>query len=78
MDNTVFPLDSYLTFARVAALPTPHGRVSLFNQTLKVLSPDGEHVQELGEGQAYLNALKTHFGIDLDVPYEAIRPLRRE
>jgi N-hydroxyarylamine O-acetyltransferase len=32
-------------------------------------------VQELKEGQAYLDALKTHFGIALDVPYEALRPL---
>lgn len=66
---------SFFTFARVAALPTPNGRVSLFNHTLRILSPDGEHVQELGEGQPYLDALKTHFGIELDVPYEAIRPL---
>ena len=70
--------NSFFTFARVAALPTPNGRVSLFNQTLRMLSPDGEQVRELGEGQAYLDALKTHFGIELDAPYEAIRPLRRE
>lgn len=67
---------SFFTFARVAALPTPNGRVSLFNQTLRMFSPDGEHVRELSEGQAYLDALKTHFGIELDAPYEAIRPLR--
>ena len=36
---------------------------------------DGEHVQELEEGRPYLDALKTHFGIELGVPYEAIRPL---
>jgi N-hydroxyarylamine O-acetyltransferase len=70
--------NSFFTFARVAALPTPTGRVSLFNQTLRMVSPDGEHVQELGEGRQYLDALKTHFGIELDVPYEAIRPLRHE
>ncbi|NOT55678.1 MAG: arylamine N-acetyltransferase [Deltaproteobacteria bacterium] len=66
---------SFFTFARVAALPTPNGRVSLFNHTLRILSPDGEHVQELREGQPYLDALKTHFGIELNVPHEAIRPL---
>jgi N-hydroxyarylamine O-acetyltransferase len=68
---------SFFTFARVAALPTPDGRVSLFNCTLRTLTPDGERVQELAEGQAYLDALKTHFGIELDAPYEVIRPLPR-
>jgi N-hydroxyarylamine O-acetyltransferase len=32
-------------------------------------------MQELPEGQAFLDALKTHFGIELDAPYEALRPL---
>ena len=66
---------SFFTFARVAALPTPNGRVALFNSTLRTVTPDGEHVQELAEGQAYLDALKTHFGIELDASYEALRPL---
>jgi len=66
---------SFFTFARVAALPRPNGRVSLFNCALRSITADGEHEQELAEGQAYLDALKTHFGIELDVPYEAIRPL---
>jgi N-hydroxyarylamine O-acetyltransferase len=66
---------SFFTFARVAALPRPNGRVSLFNRTLRRVTPDGEHVQELDEGRVYLDALKTHFGIELDAPYEALRPL---
>lgn len=66
---------SFFTFARVAALPTPNGRVSLFNCTFRRVTPDGEHVQELVEGQAYFDALKTHFGIELDASYEALRPL---
>jgi N-hydroxyarylamine O-acetyltransferase len=33
------------------------------------------HALELEEGQASLDALKTHFGIALDAPYEARRPL---
>ena len=66
---------AFFTFARVAALPTPNGRVSLFNCTLRTVTPGAEHVQKLEEGQAYLDALKTHFGIALDAPYEAIRPL---
>ena len=66
---------SFFTFARVAALPHPTGRTSLFNRTLRRVTPDGEHEEELAEGQPYLNALKTHFGIELDAPYEALRPL---
>lgn len=34
-----------------------------------------EIVQELPEGQAYLDALKSHFGIELDTPYEQLRSL---
>jgi N-hydroxyarylamine O-acetyltransferase len=66
---------AFFTFTRVAALPTPSGRVSLFNCTLRTVTAGVEYVQELEEGQPYLDALKTHFGIELDVPYEAIRPL---
>ena len=66
---------SLFTFARVAALPHPNGRISLFNCTLKHLTADGEHEQQLVDGPAYLDALKTHFGIELDVSYEALRPL---
>jgi N-hydroxyarylamine O-acetyltransferase len=66
---------SLFTFARVAARLTPTGRVSLLNRTLRRITADTEQVQELGEGQVYLDALKTHFGIALDAPYEALRPL---
>jgi N-hydroxyarylamine O-acetyltransferase len=68
---------SFFTFARVAALPTPNGRVSLFNCTLRIATADGEQVQDLEEGQPYLDALTGHFGIELDAPYEAMRPLPR-
>jgi N-hydroxyarylamine O-acetyltransferase len=34
-----------------------------------------EQVQELEEGQPYLDALKTSFGIELDASYDALRPL---
>jgi N-hydroxyarylamine O-acetyltransferase len=66
---------SLFTFARVVALLTPTGRVSLLNRTLRIVTSGVEQVQELGEGQVYLDALKIHFGIELDAPYEALRPL---
>ncbi len=66
---------SPFTSARIAALLTPSGRVSLLNRTLRRVTADAEQVQELGEGQVYLDALRTHFGVELDAPYEALRPL---
>lgn len=66
---------SLFTFARVAALLTPTGRVSLLDRTLRRVTTEGEQVEELVAGQAYLDTLKTHFGIDLNVPHEALRPL---
>ena len=66
---------SLFVFARVAALPVENGVVTLFNNTLKRTFAGNESVQELAEGKAYLDALKNHFGIELDAPYEELRPL---
>ena len=68
---------SFFTFARVAALPAHNGAITLFNNTLKRLTADKEQVQELPEGQLYIDALKDHFGIELDAPYEALCKLPR-
>lgn len=67
--------DSFFTYARVAAILSPDGPVSLFNLTLKKSVLGTEQACELVEGQAYLDALKTHFGIVLDAPYEALPPI---
>lgn len=66
---------SLCALARVVALPTPSGRVSLLNRTLRIVTDGAEQVRELAEGQAYLDALKSHFGIELDASYAALRPL---
>lgn len=66
---------SLFVFARVAALPIVNGVVTLFNYTLKKVVDGNERVQELTEGQTYLDALKKHFGIELDAPYDKLRPL---
>jgi N-hydroxyarylamine O-acetyltransferase len=68
---------SLFTFARVAALARPNGQASLFNSTLRTVTAGTEHAQELEEGPAYVEALKRHFGIELDASYEAMRPLPR-
>ena len=61
---------SIFAFTRIAALPVQNGVITLFNNTLKKVIEGKEHVRELTEGQAYLDALKTHFGIELDASYE--------
>jgi N-hydroxyarylamine O-acetyltransferase len=63
---------SFFTFAKVAALPVHDGVITLFNNTLKILTADKEQVRELPEGQLYIDALKDHFGIELDAPYEVL------
>jgi N-hydroxyarylamine O-acetyltransferase len=67
--------DSFFVFARVAELPVENGVITLFNSTLKKVIAGKEIIEELAEGQPYLDALKRHFGIELDAPYKALRPL---
>jgi len=66
---------SAFTFDRLAALPVKNGEITLLNNILKIRTDDGEQIEELPEGQVYIDALKNHFGIELDAPYEALRPL---
>jgi len=68
---------SLFTSARVVALAHPNGQVSLLNCTRRTVTAGIEHAQELEEGPTYVEALKRHFGIELDAPYEAMRPLPR-
>ena len=67
--------NSLFVSARVAALPINNGVVTLFNRTLKKVVAEKESVHKLEEGQPYLDALKNNFGIELDEPYEKLRPL---
>ena len=66
---------SLFVLARVAALPVEQGVLTLFNNTFKRSIVGRDEVTELEEGRPYLNALKTHFGIELNVPYENLRPV---
>jgi len=66
---------SFFTFSRVAARQTPGGRIALMNQTLRRVEQGVETVEEIEDGPAFLMALATVFGIELDAPYEAIPPL---
>ena len=66
---------AFFTYARVAALPVPEGGITLFNTTLRHVVGGDVRVRELEEGEGYIEALETHFGIELGRPYEALRPL---
>ena len=58
--------ESFFTYARVATLPAPNGGFTLYNNTLKSVINEKEGIQELADGQPYIDALKTYFGIDSD------------
>ena len=66
---------SLFVLARVAALPVKNGVITLLNNTLKISQGEKEVVQELEAGQPYLDALNSYFGIELNAPYERLRPL---
>ncbi len=67
--------DAFFTFSRVAARPLPGGEITLLDRTLKITAKGKEEVQKLPDNPAYLNAVKTHFGIELDAPYDDLKPL---
>jgi len=65
--------NSFFTISRVAMKPLEDGMVTLFNNRLTLSRGGQEKEIQLPEGQEYLDVLKTHFGIELDAPYEALR-----
>ncbi|WP_147820296.1 arylamine N-acetyltransferase family protein [Salidesulfovibrio onnuriiensis] len=69
---------TFFTQARVAMRPLEDGMITLYNHRLTVTRHNREEKHELPEGQGYLDALKTHFGIELDAPYAALKPVARE
>jgi N-hydroxyarylamine O-acetyltransferase len=66
---------SFFTFARVAALQSREGIVTLYNTTLKSVTGDGEHIEEIAAGEAFLTALRSRFRIELDATYADLRAL---
>ena len=67
---------SFFTWARIAARPTPTGRVSLLDFNFRRTDGGEEQVALLAEGEPYMAALREHFGIGLDAPYDMIKPVR--
>lgn len=62
--------ESFFTSGCVAALPVQNGVFTLFNNTLKSVIGEKEDIQELADGQSYLDALKNYFGIESDELYK--------
>jgi N-hydroxyarylamine O-acetyltransferase len=69
---------SFFTWARVASRPTPEGRVSLMDFTLRTVTDGEERLETVPPGDAYLDILRSRFGVDLAAPYEALRPVRED
>ncbi len=67
--------DTFFTFSRVAGCPLPGGGITLLDRTLKITANGREEVQTLPDSPAYLDALKTNFGIELDALYDDLKPL---
>ncbi len=65
---------SFFTWMKIVTLPAPWGRTTLTDERLTI-EKDG-HVEktEIAAGPDYIAALKHHFGIELNKPYESLKP----
>jgi N-hydroxyarylamine O-acetyltransferase len=68
---------SIFRLQRMAALPTPQGRITLADMELTIYRNGETSSQALPPGSQYIEAIRKHFGIDLDVRYEDLATLGR-
>ena len=66
---------SFFTYTRMAVRPVDDGWLALCNDRLTVTRNGQEESRELPGGQGYLDALKQYFGVELDAPFEALKPV---
>lgn len=66
---------SRFTQTPVAAMQTSAGKTTLLGRSIRRIENGAEAELELPAGTAYLAALKTHFGIEIDASDEALRAL---
>ncbi len=71
------PMNKFVT-TRIASLPRATGRVSLRNDVLIEVGPQGKSQRKIPAGGGYLDILKSVFGIDLDAQYTDLRVLTPE
>ena len=64
--------------SRVAVQTLPAGKITLMDFCLREFSDGAMTETTLEPGQAYLNAIEDKFGIVIDEPYEALKPVGGE
>ncbi len=69
--------DTFFTFSRVAGRPLPGGGITLLDRTLKITANGRKEAQILPDSPAYLDVLKKYFSIELDAPYDDLKPLHQ-
>jgi N-hydroxyarylamine O-acetyltransferase len=67
--------DVFFTRARVAVRTFPVGKLSLMDFLLREFADGDVNETNLEPGPAYLEALAKNFGIIIDEPYEALKPV---
>ncbi len=70
--------DVYFTQARVAVRTIPFGKITLMDFRLREYSNGDVTETMLESGPAYLKSLERKFGIVIDEPYEALKPISSE
>ena len=67
--------NSFFARDRVAAIPVKGGGITLLNDRL-TRNVDGKMTTtQLETGQPYIDALKAHFGIELEASYDDLKPI---
>lgn len=69
--------DTLFTNSRVAARPLAGGEITLLDRAMKIAVNGTEQLKVLPDSPVYLDAIKTHFGIEIDADYHALKPLSR-
>jgi N-hydroxyarylamine O-acetyltransferase len=64
---------SHFVTSRIASLPHARGRIAIRDFTLTRIDDGGKATWEIPAGASYLEALSTHFGIELDAGYDELR-----
>ncbi len=66
---------SFFTTSRIASIAIDGGRLALFNFEVSSLGTGDDARTTLADDASYLTGLQTHFGIELDADYQALRTL---
>ena len=69
--------NSHFVNTGTAAVQHDGGRTALLNFSLRQIEGARETVTELEPGPPYLRALRDHFGIVIDAPFDEMRPMQR-